>query len=63
MVDLGFEGDPLVRAAQDDRFGDYQSNCAMGLAKKLSKKPRDVASAVVERLEVSGPWLKNGIIL
>jgi arginyl-tRNA synthetase len=53
MVRLGYEGDPLVRAAQDERFGEYQSNCAMGLAKKAGKSPRDVAAAIVEVLDVS----------
>jgi arginyl-tRNA synthetase len=49
---LRFEGDPLIRAAQDERFGDYQSNCAMGLAKKLERKPRDVAASIVDKLEI-----------
>ena len=52
MAQIGAEGDPLVRAAQDERFGDYQSNCAMGLARKLGRKPRDVAAAVVEHLKI-----------
>ncbi|UCE59977.1 MAG: arginine--tRNA ligase [Phycisphaerales bacterium] len=49
---IGAEGDPLVRPAQDEKFGDYQSNCAMGLAKRLGKKPRDVATAIVDALEI-----------
>jgi arginyl-tRNA synthetase len=68
---LGQEGravDPLVRAAQDPRHGDYQSNCAMGLAKRSGGKPRDVAAALVERLaiddiceppEIAGPGFIN----
>ncbi len=52
MALIGAEGDPQVRAAQDDKFGDYQSNCALGLAKKLGKKPREVAEGLVERLEI-----------
>jgi arginyl-tRNA synthetase len=52
MVQVGADGDPLVRASQDERFGDYQSNCAMGLAKKLGQKPRDLAAAIVERLKI-----------
>ena len=51
--ELGVEGDPLVRAAQDDKFGDYQSNCAMGLAKKLGRPPRDVAADLIEKLDVA----------
>jgi len=53
MSRIGVDGDPLVRSAQDQKFGDYQSNCAMGLAKKLGKKPRDVAAAIVEHLDVA----------
>ena len=44
---------PLVTAATDPKFGDYQSNVAMGLAKRLKKAPRDVAAAVVERITAS----------
>jgi arginyl-tRNA synthetase len=42
--------DPLVRASADPKFGDYQSNVAMGLAKKLGSKPRDVAQKIVDAL-------------
>jgi len=45
--------DALVLPAQDPSFGDYQANGAMGLAKSLGKKPREVAAAIVERLDVS----------
>ncbi len=62
--------DPLIRPAGDDRFGDYQSNVAMGLAKKLSAKPRDVAQQVLDHLpaevtefcepfEIAGPGFLN----
>ncbi|MFQ5430625.1 MAG: arginine--tRNA ligase [Phycisphaerae bacterium] len=44
---------PLVRLAGDPKFGDYQSNVAMGLAKKLGAKPRDVAARIVEQLAAS----------
>src|SRR5437870_7033786 len=43
--------DPLVR--RSDR-ADYQANLAMGLAKQLGRPPREVAAAVVERLDVAG---------
>ena len=46
--------DPLVRPTQDARFGDFQANVAMGLAKRLGKKPRDVAEALVGALDVHG---------
>jgi len=43
----------IVVLAQDPRFGDYQANGAMALAKRLKKKPREVAEAVLARLDVS----------
>ncbi len=44
--------DPLVRKSQDARFGDYQSNCAMGLAKRLGVKPQDAAQRIQESLDI-----------
>src|SRR5262249_25287240 len=58
----------MVKPAQDARFGDYQANCAMSLAKVLQGKPRDVAQQIVQRLppgdelappEVAGPGFIN----
>ncbi len=51
----GLADDPAVYAAmlkpaQDARFGDYQANCAMPLAKQLGKKPPEIAQAIVSRL-------------
>lgn len=43
----------MVRPAQDSRFGDFQANCAMPLAKKNGVNPRDLALRIVERLDVS----------
>ncbi|MGH7893423.1 MAG: arginine--tRNA ligase [Candidatus Binatia bacterium] len=60
--------DPLVRPAQDPRFGDYQANVAMGLGKRLGRKPREVADAIVAafdpsdlcaRPDVAGPGFVN----
>ena len=47
------EADPQLRLAQDERFGDYQSNCAMGIAKKLGTKPRDLAQRIVDALDMA----------
>jgi arginyl-tRNA synthetase len=44
--------DPLVRPTQDARFGDFQANVAMGLAKRLGRKPREVAEALLSALDV-----------
>lgn len=58
----------MVRPTQDAKFGDYQANCAMQLAKTLGKKPRDVAQELVARLdlgdclqppEIAGPGFIN----
>jgi arginyl-tRNA synthetase len=45
----------LIRPAQDPKFGDYQANVAMSLAKRLARSPRDVADQIIGRLDVS-PW-------
>ena len=51
--DEGTAADPLVRPAQNREFGDYQSNCAMALAKQVKAKPRDVAAKLVEHLDIA----------
>lgn len=60
--------DSLLRPAGDPRFGDYQCNAAMSLAKSLKAKPRDVAQQIVdavklagiaESLEIAGPGFIN----
>ena len=45
---------PCVTAAADTRFGDYQSNAAMALAKPLRKNPRELAAQIIEHLDISG---------
>ncbi|MDR1924148.1 MAG: arginine--tRNA ligase [Planctomycetaceae bacterium] len=40
----------LIRPSQDDRFGDYQANIAMPLAKKLAKPPRAIANQIITQL-------------
>ena len=69
--------DAAVRPAGDPRFGDYQCNAALALAKSLGVKPRDLAErlcsaaadslAGVAELEVAGPGflnirLRNGFV-
>jgi arginyl-tRNA synthetase len=43
----------LVKTAQDPRFGDYQSNSAMPLAKQLAEPPRRVAERILANLDVA----------
>ena len=42
----------LVRPCPDPKFGDYQSNALMSLAKERKRNPRQLAAQVVERLDV-----------
>ena len=58
----------IVRPAADPRFGDYQANGVMALAKKAKTNPRKLAEEVVEKLdlgdiceppEVAGPGFIN----
>jgi len=62
------EVDPQVRPAGDPKFGDYQCNAAMQLARQLCSKPRDVAQQIVEAAglddlaetpEIAGPGFIN----
>ena len=41
-----------VTAAADTRFGDYQTNAAMALAKNLIMPPRELAAEIIKLLEV-----------
>ena len=41
-----------VQSAQDTRFGDYQSNVAMQLAKPRRANPRQLATEIIARLQV-----------
>ncbi len=62
------EADPILRQATNPKFGDYQANLAMGLAKRVGRKPRELAEAIrdalplgtdIERAEVAGPGFIN----
>ncbi len=71
---LGIEADPQITPATNERFGDYQANVAMGLARTLASQgkgkanPREVAQAIVnhlelddlaEKVEIAGPGFIN----
>ena len=61
--------DPVIERPRDPAFGDWATNLAMTLAKPLGRKPRDLAAAIVERLdfrragisgaEIAGPGFIN----
>ena len=46
---LGFDADPALAVSQNEKFGDYQANAAMNLAKRMTEStgektnPRAVA--------------------
>jgi arginyl-tRNA synthetase len=42
-----------VRPCPDTRFGDYQTSAVMGIAKELKRNPRQIASDIVSKLDVS----------
>ena len=44
---------PEVTAATDARFGDYQTNAAMLLAKSRREAPRQIAAGIISRLDVA----------
>src|SRR5687767_13622460 len=46
-------GSALVRPSTDSKFGDYQSNSLMGLAKERKMNPRQLATDVLTRLDVN----------
>lgn len=48
------DADPVLRPATNPRFGDYQANAAMALGKALDRSPREVAAAIVARLDYDG---------
>jgi len=42
----------LVVPSHDPKFGDYQANCAMPLARQQSRPPREIAQEIIRRLDV-----------
>ena len=62
------DADPVIRTSQNPDFGDFQANAAMGLAKKVGAKPRDLAELIVKAIdlgdladppEIAGPGFIN----
>ncbi len=52
---------PNVVIASDTRYGDYQSNAAMVLAKQVKANPRALAQQIVDKLDVSDLCEKTSI--
>ena len=64
----GVDSPAIVMPAKDPKFGDYQANGVMALAKQLRTNPRELAQKVVDKLdlndiceppEVAGPGFIN----
>ena len=45
---------PAISLSNRANFGDYQANGVMGAAKKLKTNPRELATKVVEALDLTG---------
>ena len=43
----GLSAPPIVKETNDPKFGDYQINGVLPLAKSLKKNPREIAAGVV----------------
>jgi len=48
------DANPMVMPATDTRFGDYQTNVAMILAKQQRANPRQLAQQIIGQLDVAG---------
>ncbi len=48
----GVEGDPAIAPSRQAALGDFQSNAAMAIAKRVGKNPREVAKAIVSCLDL-----------
>ncbi len=44
--------DPLLAPTNNPKFGDYQSNVALSLAKPLKQNPRAIAQSIIDQLQV-----------
>src|SRR3989440_327189 len=65
---FGEEADPILAPSQNEKFGDYQSNAAMGLAKAQKANPRQVAEKIkavlnlgdmASEVSIAGPGFIN----
>jgi len=62
FLKANIEHEPMsVSEATKPEFGDYQFNGAMALSKKLGKNPREIATSIIENLNLSGMLMKAEI--
>ena len=50
--------DPQIVPASKPEFGDFQSNCALGLTKLIKVSPREIATNILKELEKDSEFLK-----
>ncbi len=43
----------MLKPTSDTKFGDFQANCAMPLAKQHKQPPRDMAQSIIAKLDVA----------
>ena len=56
MIAAGIPEDcsPMVALSGKPQFGDYQANGAMGAAKRMRANPRDLATQIIDKLNLEG---------
>jgi arginyl-tRNA synthetase len=54
LGDPSLDLDPVIKPSQNPQFGDFQANCAMGLAKSRGMNPRELAQKIVAAVDLSG---------
>jgi arginyl-tRNA synthetase len=47
------ETDPMISPSKQAQFGDFQCNAAMAIGKRISKPPRDVAKAILAKVNIN----------
>ena len=58
----GIDEEPIsVSESTKPEFGDFQFNGAMALSKKMGKNPREIATTIIENLDLSGMVAKAEI--
>ena len=66
LKELNYETDIVFESSSRRDLGDFQLNCAMSLAKKYGKNPRDIANEIVSKFDdrftnvnIAGPGFIN----
>jgi arginyl-tRNA synthetase len=51
--------EPVLERPKEESFGDYSTNAAMLLAKRLKKNPREIAKNIIENLEPDEKYIRK----